>query len=117
MAHATLHFSAGLITGSLLAAPVVRSAWRTNRPLCLPILGLMLSAWIVGIWALVPSFCRHMGLPERFVGGWWMNIFLFHPIIAGFMRRSMFAGSVMMAAVLAYHYLLILLAIRRNRAA
>ena len=81
MAHSVIHFSIGVIAGTAATIAPVINAWRNNLPMADKIRRWLLISYAAGIYAIIPSLLHWLGLPDKFCGGWWMNIFLFHPLI------------------------------------
>ncbi|MCK5528146.1 MAG: hypothetical protein KAI74_00570 [Kiritimatiellae bacterium] len=81
MAHSAIHFSIGMIAGSIATFPVVVTAWRANTKLAKKISRWLIISYAAGIYAITPSLLSWIGLSEKFCQGWWMNIFLLHPLI------------------------------------
>ncbi len=117
MAHTALHFAIGLAVGSAVAAPsVLRAlAGRPQTASLLPLTRMVLLAWTLGLWAVVPNILRALGMPESFCGGWWMNVFLLHPTLDRLVAGGTLIGGILLAAVLAGQYGLIVLAIALAR--
>lgn len=115
MAHAALHFTLGMAAGMAVLAPAVRRAWRGDGSLATALGRWVLGAWAGGFIAIVPSLLRYAGLPPGFCGGWWMNVFLLHPLINALLPQSVIAGGVAFMGTLAFQYGMILAAILRVR--
>lgn len=81
MAHSAIHFSIGMIAGSIATFPVVVTAWRVKSTLTKKIRHWLIISYAAGIYAITPSILGWIGLSESFCQGWWMNIFLLHPLI------------------------------------
>jgi hypothetical protein len=113
MAHAALHFTAGMTVGMVLLAPRLKQAWHERRQVYPAIKWWLLAAWGLGFTAIVPSLLRYAGLPESFCAGWWMNLFLFHPLINRFLPQNLILASLLFSSMIAFQYLVILAAILR----
>ncbi len=113
MVDVTFHFGIGLLTGMIATSRPVLAAWRTRRPLAPPIGRALRTGYALAAWAVIPNLLRHAGCPNGFVDGWWMNLFLLHPLI----RRLGFGGAPLGAAVLGFafavQYALVLAAVAR----
>ena len=81
MAHSAIHFSIGMIAGSIVTFPPLIKAWLANSPLTKKIRRWLLISYAAGIYAIIPSLLGWVGMPASFCDGWWMNIFLLHPLI------------------------------------
>jgi hypothetical protein len=115
MVHVAFHFGLGMLAGTLAAARPVATAWSGRSPVAGPLGRALLAGYALAAWAVVPNLLRHAGCPDAWVDGWWMNLFLLHPLI----RRIGFGGAPLGAAVLVFafavQYGLVLGAIRRTR--
>jgi hypothetical protein len=115
MAHAALHFAIGSTLGLALAAPQLRQAWQTGKrlgPATLRCLGL---SWGIGILAVVPSLLRYAGVPESSCAGWWMNVFVLHPLLNRLLPPCTLVGTAAFAGTFVAQYALILAAMVRVR--
>jgi len=108
MAHAALHFAAGMTTGMVLLAPRLRQAWQTRTQVYAAVKWWILAAWGLGFTAIIPSLLRYAGLPESFVSGWWMNLFLFHPLLNRFLPQNLILASFLFGSLIALQYGVIL---------
>ncbi len=114
MAHAALHFAVGLATGMAIQAPRIRQAWTRGQKLAPTVWRWLWLSWLMGTWAIVPSLLRYMGLSDSFCGGWWMNLFLFHPLINHWGPHGTIIGSVALVACFVFQYTVIVAAIRKT---
>lgn len=112
MAHAALHFSIGLAAGMALQAPPLRKAWNRSQELAPAVMRWLLVSWALGTWAIIPSLLRYAGLPEAFCHGWWMNLFLFHPLINQLGPHGTIIGGVMFVTGFTFQYAMIVAAIK-----
>jgi hypothetical protein len=117
MAHAALHFSIGLAAGMILQAPALRHAWKRGREQAPAVLRWLLVSWALGTWAIIPSLLRYAGLPDSFCHGWWMNLFLFHPLINDYGPHGTIIGGALLVSALSFQYALIVAAIITTRCA
>jgi hypothetical protein len=111
MAHSIFHFGIGTLLGALCGLPYMLARLRSegrSAPAALSWLGLSFAA---GIFAIVPAILMNLGLPESIGRGWWMNIFLLHPLIDNFKEGGLLWGQllVLLTFILQYTCLLILL--------
>ena len=117
MAHSALHFSVGMIAGTAVALPALARAWREDGRLSPHFRRWMLWAYGLGALAIVPALLRKAGLPDAVCEGWWMNVFMLHSLINTVIRReAMPQTGALLALCFGCQYVLILLAIRRQRA-
>lgn len=115
MAHATLHFAAGLSTGMMVMGPSLRRAWDHALELPPSVGRWMAASWGLGFWAVIPSLLHFAGMPDSLCQGWWMNLFLFHPLINQHGPHATIIGSASFVGAFAFQYGVILLAIRSRR--
>ncbi|MEI8138321.1 MAG: hypothetical protein WCI03_00480 [bacterium] len=113
MAHAALHFAVGMTAGMVLLAPRLRTAWQTRRHVYAAARWWVLAAWGLGFAAIVPSLLKYGGWPESFCAGWWMNIFLLHPLLNRLLPQNLILASFIFGSLIALQYLIILASIRR----
>lgn len=113
MAHAALHFAAGMTAGMVLLAPRLKQAWQTRSHLYAAVKWWILAAWGLGFTAIIPSLLKYAGLPESFCSGWWMNVFLLHPLINHFLPQNLILASFIFGSLIAFQYLIIVAAIQR----
>ncbi|MEI7879460.1 MAG: hypothetical protein WCI95_01175 [bacterium] len=111
MAHAALHFAAGMTAGMVLLAPRLRSAWQQRTHIYDAVKWWILASWGLGFTAIVPSLLRYAGLPESFCSGWWMNLFLLHPLLNRFLPQNLILASFVFGGLIALQYGVILAAI------
>ena len=115
MADASLHFAAGLALGMALATPRLRQAWSQRHVLAPAMLRGMTLSWGLGLWAVTPSLLRYAGMPDAFCQGWWMNLFLLHPLINRWGPHATIIGAVALVSCIAFQYGTILAGILRAR--
>jgi hypothetical protein len=123
MAHTALHLAVGLGLGMALAAPALGRAWRdaaahrpgAHTPLSRPLARLLAGSWGLGLFAIIPNVLRAMAMPEWFCSGWWMNLFLLHPLLDGWVSGGTVIGGFLLVAALSSQYGLLLLAIAHTR--
>lgn len=115
MAHAALHFAAGMTAGMILMAPRLRRAWQQRAQLYPAVRWWLLAAWGLGVTATIPSLLKYAGAPEAFCSGWWMNLFLLHPLINRMLPQNLILASFTFGGLIAFQYLVILASILRLR--
>lgn len=111
MAHSTLHFSLGMVAGSALTLPALLAAWRRGRPLAMKFLRWLTLSWALGALAVVPGFLGRMGVPSHVCDAWWMNVFLFYPLLNALKKGGDTMGPIILSACFAGQYLLLLSAL------
>lgn len=117
MAHTALHFAAGLAIGMAIQSPVVREAWNRGRGLAPAVMRGLVVSWGLGLWAVVPSLMNYLGVPHAICTGWWMNLFLFHPLINRWGPHATILGAAALTAGFIAQYAMILAALLRIRSA
>jgi hypothetical protein len=115
MAHAALHFALGMTVGMAVTAPRLRRAWQAGEAIAPAMLRSLVASWTLGVIAIVPSLLRYAGIPASFCGGWWMNVFMLHPLLNACLPQSTLAGSAAFMGVFIAQYLGLLTAIVRVR--
>jgi hypothetical protein len=119
-AHVYFHFALGLLLGGFISFKKVLETCYHRRPLSPALAWWIGSTYCGGLFAIVPSVCRMAQLPEAFCRGWWMNIFVLHPLVDQWMAgRGLLIGELLIIAIFGSQYMVILLAIiaarRKNR--
>ena len=115
MAHAALHFSVGMALGLALAAPRLRAAWQTGKDVAPAVLRGLTASWGLGVFAIVPSLMRYVGIPSSCCEGWWMNVFLLHPWMNAHLPPLTLVGSAAFVGCFALQYVGVLAALFRVR--
>lgn len=113
MADASFHFAAGMATGMLLAAPRLYRAWERGTPLAPEVLRWLATSWGLGFWSIIPSLLGYIGLPASLCQGWWMNLFLLHPLINHHGPHATIIGGAALATCYVAQYLVVLASLRR----
>lgn len=112
MAHSAIHFSLGIVVGTAVALPPLATAWRKGEPLASHFLRWFLLSYGLGLFALVPAFLKAWGCSAGICQGWWMNLFLFHPLLGRLKSGGNAIGPAIIFCCCAFQYLLLLAAIR-----
>lgn len=112
MAQSTLHFSIGMALGTVLALPQLARAWKTGKKLATLFGRLFIYSYGLGLYATIPSILRHIETTESLTKEWWMNIFLFYPLIEKIDGPSIVLGELLIALLFGLHYIMLLLAIK-----
>jgi hypothetical protein len=115
MAHANLHMAAGMAAATAVMVWPVVQAWRRDEPMARPVGRMLLASYALGLWALVPNLATSAGLPAGIHHAWWANVFLGHALIDRKNDGGLLIGELVMVAVLAFHYALLVVAIARAR--
>jgi len=114
MAHSTFHFAAGLAIGTAAYLPAFWKRCVSGAHLAAFFARWMGTAYLLGLFAVCPGLLRHTSLPAWLIDGWWMNIFVFYPIIERIEKSGYVRGAAGIAACSALFYLLILIALNRQ---
>ncbi len=115
MAQSTLHFSFGMIVGTLTALPSVWRAWRQDRPVARMVGRWCLLSYALGLYAVLPAIIRRLtDDPEIGSGPWW-NLFLLYPLLDRLQLPSIVGGELAVTALFMLQYSVIVLAIQRAR--
>ncbi len=115
MASSTLHFSVGMLLGSLFTIPAVVHAWHQKGPVAYPLVKWCLLSILFGIYAVIPAIVRRIGdSPETGSHAVW-NLFIFYPVIERLHLPGILAGELICIAIFSLQYATILLAILRAR--
>lgn len=115
MAHANFHMAAGLALATAATAwPVVR-AWRQRLALARPIARMLLASYALGAWAVVPNLLTSLGLSAAVHRAPWANVFVGHAAIDLRYDGGLLVGELLMVAVFASHFAVLVAAIARAR--
>ena len=114
MAHSTLHFSVGMIAGTVAAFPPLARAWLRGRRLARHFLRWFALSYVLGFIAVFPGILRRLGLPDAAVDSPWMNAFLLYPLINAAKPGAHTMGPLLLGACFALQYLLLLGALLYN---
>jgi hypothetical protein len=115
-AHVFLHFGVGMLLGGLLGLKPLLERWYLRRPLHPGFAWWFAATYFGGFWAIAPSLLRMAGVPEGVRAGWWMNVFVFHPLINQIKPGGgLLIGEVLILGVFAMQYALLVLALVASR--
>ena len=112
MAHVAFHYALGLGLGTLAVLPVVGGRFIEGRPVSRPLGTLLVASHGLGLFAVVPNILRQAGAPEKLCSGWWMNLFLGHPLLDQVMTGGMLVGVGVILACSLLQYGVLLAALR-----
>jgi len=110
-AHIFLHFAIGMGVGTLLALKPLVERCYLRRPLVPAFWRWFVLSYGLGGWAIMPSLLRQLGLPPAFCSGWWMNLFLLHPLIGRLHPGGMLINQVGMATLATLQYAALVVAV------
>lgn len=114
MAHSAFHFSLGMAFGtSMLLRPVFQRLI-AGRKLAVCFGKWLIASYGLGVLAIAPGLLGSIGVPETVCRGWWMNIFLFHPLIDKVKTGGMLIGELGIISCFLLQYLLLLAALRKR---
>jgi len=113
MAHSAIHFSVGMIVGTIITLKPLICAWRCGGRLAGRLAKALTTSYALGLYAILPSLLRHFGLSERYAGAWWMNAFLLHPLLSKLKAGGTVLGPVVLSLCFAAQYLCLLAIVRR----
>ena len=114
MAHSVIHFSAGMLIGALPGLPGLARSWRHREKLSGSLGRWLLQSYGTAFFAIVPSLLRFLGMPDKFCSGWWMNLFLLHPLLDRLIRGGTLAATASIIALPACQYAVLLFLIRQK---
>jgi hypothetical protein len=121
VAHANLHMAAGMALGTALTLIPVARAWLGGGPLARPVGRMLVAAYALGVWALIPNLVSAAGGPAGIHHWFASNIFVGHALIDRKKDGGLLIGEVVMVAVLVFQYAVLVLALvrasRRGRGA
>lgn len=115
MAHANLHMAAGMAVGTALTLLPVARAVFARAPLARPLGRMMIAAYALGVWALIPNLVTAAGGPGGIHNAIWANLFVFHAAIDRKEGGGLLIGELVMVAILVFQYALLIFALHRTR--
>jgi hypothetical protein len=107
--------AAGMALGTALTLLPVARATLTRAPLARPLGRMLLAAYALGIWALVPNLITAAGGPGGIHTAVWANLFVFHAAIDRKKAGGLLIGELVMVAILVFQYALLIFALHRTR--
>lgn len=115
MAHANFHMAAGMAIGTAVTLLPVARAWLARAPLARPVGRMIVAAYALGVWALVPNLVTAAGGPGGIHHHPVSNIFVGHALIDRREDGGLLIGELGMVAVLVFQFALLVAAIARAR--
>ena len=103
-----MHFALGLAVGTAVLLPSVLMKLRAREKTSHATGKLIAVSYALAGLAIVPNLLRHSGMPEYFCGGWWMNLFLFNPLLDRLKTGGMLIGEILIVLFFILHYFVIL---------
>lgn len=113
MAHANLHMAAGMVIGTAATLVPVARAWLARAPLARPVGRMLVAAYALGVWALVPNLVTSAGGPAGIHHDPMANLFVGHALIDQRKDGGLLVGELVMIAVLVFQFALLVVAIAR----
>ncbi len=104
-----------MVVGMAAQLPLLRRGWGQHRERPKALLRWLYRSWALGVWAIIPSLLRYAGVPADFCKGWWMNLFLFHPLINQWGFHATIIGGVTLVGTFVLQYGVILVALFKNQ--
>ena len=111
MAHTIFHFAVGMAIGTAVLFPPVYRSLTGNGNAAKPMRNWLLAAYGLGTWAVLPGALKWLGIAD----GWWMNIFLLHPLINRFKNGGVLVGELLVTFFFVLQYVTVLIALRRRQ--
>lgn len=115
MAHANLHMAVGMAAATAVTMWPVLTALRTRAALARPVARMLLSSYALGAWAVMPNFLTSAGMSASVHRRPWANLFVGHAFIDAHNDGGLLVGELVMIAILALHFGLLVLGVGRAR--
>lgn len=115
MAHANLHMAMGMALGTAVTVLPVARAWLARAPLARPVGRMLVAAYALGVWALVPNLVTSVGGPAAIHHNPVANIFVGHALVDRREGGGLLIGEVAMVAILVFQFAVLVAAIARAR--
>jgi hypothetical protein len=110
MADTIFHIAMGMAAGTAILLPSVYRGLKNGEDTANPIRNWLIAAYGLGAWAVLPGMLKRLGVSE----GWWMNLFLLHPLINRMKGGGVLVGEILVVFFFVLQYVTILVAIRRR---
>lgn len=115
MSHSTLHFATGLVIGTIGGLPWIWCRIIARQPVAHIMKRWILISWTLAFIAIFPNLLGQVGVSENIVSTSWMNVFLFHTVIARLDAGGIVRGGICIIFCFVLQYSFILIAINRVR--
>ncbi|MDD4872813.1 MAG: hypothetical protein PHR77_19855 [Kiritimatiellae bacterium] len=115
MADSTLHFALGLAVGTCALIPSLIKKIRSEEKTSQAVNKLIITSYGLALFAITPNLLRHSGIPDFFCSGWWMNLFLFHPLLDKIKPGGALMGELLIVLFFVMHYSIILACLLKAR--
>jgi hypothetical protein len=110
MTNTVFHVAIGMAVGTGIFLPAVFRTLKNKQDAAIPIRNWLLAAYGLGAWAILPGALTRLGVAD----GWWMNVFLLHPLINRMKHGGALVGEILLVFLFVLQYTTILVAIRRR---
>ena len=114
MAEPGFHFAAGMMIGTTVFLPALVARFRSGARMSAFFLRWIVAAFGAAIFAVFPSVLTTLGMPERFLTAWWMNVFVLFPFLNSVKRGGFIVGTAVILACFGLIYLSLLVAARKR---
>lgn len=115
MTESVFHFAVGLAIGTAAFLPALVRHFRVRDRMSGFFARWFVVAFGLAGFSTIPGLLVRIGLPDRFLTAWWMNIFVFHPFLNSIKKGGFVVGTAIMLACAALMYVALLLAIAQRR--
>lgn len=113
MMHSSLHFALGMVLGSAWHTGALLKAWRKAQPVSSILLRQLITAYALGLFAIVPNLLRRLGAADSICESVPMNLFLLSPALNSLIKGGAYTGPLVLALMIGLQYALLLAAIAR----
>jgi len=114
MTHVSMHIGVGVMTGTIVLLPRLLAHVFTGTRMSRAAASWIIWSYAIGLYASLPTLLGRLGLPATVTGGWWMNVFLFHPLISQVKSGGLLVGETLLAGAFAFQYFALLALLHRT---
>jgi hypothetical protein len=107
--------AAGMAMGTAITLLPVARAWLARAPLTRPVGRMLVAAYALGVWALVPNLVTAAGGPAAIHHNPVANVFVGHALIDRREGGGLLSGAAGLVAILMFQFALLVAAIARAR--
>lgn len=115
MAHPIFHFSIILLLSMLIQGPWLFNKINDNTNVSDAITRFLIISYGFAVFSIIPNILGHLGAPDPFWTGWWMNIFIFHHIIDRIKNGGLLIGELLYLACFGVQYAILLITLLKLR--
>lgn len=108
MAHPIFHFSTVLAAATAIQIPFLYKKMKSGQRPSQVIARFLIIAYGLAFFAITPNILGHLGMPDAFWTGWWMNVFIFHHAIDIIQNGGALIGELLYILCFTLQYTLIL---------